>query len=200
MVAEPSSKQDSVDLKTQRNLKILFGLMALGGKSDREIAKNLGINNTTLSRGRKKLEKEGYIKEYTIIPDFHKMGLEFLVFTYSSTTDLVTPGQSKKFYEQMNKYPNVLCVLEDQRPTGTNWVMVSIHKNYETFSELCIESEKDFLSLQPMPHAETRSFMFRTSNLFPKPFSLQNLEQLFQPVKPSSLDRNKRYNKAPITS
>ncbi len=51
-------------------------------RSDRELAKAMGISQPTITRIRRKLEKEGYIKEYTIIPDFNKLGYEILAFTF----------------------------------------------------------------------------------------------------------------------
>jgi DNA-binding Lrp family transcriptional regulator len=50
-------------------------------RSDRELAKAVGVSQPTISRMIKKLEKEGYIKEYTIIPDFEKLGYNLLGFT-----------------------------------------------------------------------------------------------------------------------
>ena len=114
-----------LDKKTEEKLRVLFAMMALGGKSDREIAKTLGINNTTLSRRRRKLEQEGYVKEYTVIPDFHKLGLNVIVFTFASTTEAVNPAHPSEFRAMLKKYPQVLCVLEDIGLTGNNWFIMS---------------------------------------------------------------------------
>lgn len=189
------SGKDTIDRKTQDKLRVLFALLALGGKSDRAISKILGVSNTTLSRRRRKLEQEGYIKEYTLIPNLHKMGLEVIVFSFSSTSEVVTPTQSKEAQELIRKYPEVLCVLEDQGLSGTNWVGITVHKNYDGFIELTQKVQKDLLALHPQPHIETHTMMFHTGRLFPKPFSLQNLEALFQPIKPPSRVGKKRSDK-----
>jgi DNA-binding Lrp family transcriptional regulator len=44
-------------------------------KSDRQLARAIGTSQPTVTRIRSRLEKEGYIKEYTMIPDFGKLGL-----------------------------------------------------------------------------------------------------------------------------
>ncbi len=175
------STHDTLDRKALENLKVLFALMALGGKSDREIARILGISNTTLSRRRRKLEQDGYIKEYTIIPNLYKMGLDVIVFTFASTTEVITPEQTSKVRELMQRHPEVLCAIEDQGLESTNWVMISVHKNYDGFVELSKEVQKETLLLPQRPHVETRSVMFRTGNKFPRPFSLRSLNALFQP-------------------
>jgi DNA-binding Lrp family transcriptional regulator len=46
--------------------------------SDRELAKIIGVSQPTITRTRSRLEKEGHIKEYTMIPDFKKLGFELM--------------------------------------------------------------------------------------------------------------------------
>lgn len=50
-------------------------------RNDRQLARALGISQPTVNRLIKKLEKEGIIREYTIIPDFHKLGYEVMGIT-----------------------------------------------------------------------------------------------------------------------
>jgi DNA-binding Lrp family transcriptional regulator len=57
---------------------LLSELMKNSKQSDRELAKKIGASQPTVTRTRTRLEKEGYIKEYTIIPDFSKFGFELM--------------------------------------------------------------------------------------------------------------------------
>ncbi len=170
------SKQTSLDKKNQENLKVLFALMTLGGKSDRAIAKFLGISNATLSRRKRKLEQDGFIKEYTIIPDLHKMGLDFIVFSFAKTSDVITSAQAKEAQDLILKQPEILTVFMEQSLGGTNWVVVSVHKNYDSYLELSDRMQKESMF---RPNVETHSFMFYTGKKSPKPFTLRNLEALF---------------------
>ncbi len=171
-------KHDSLDRKSQENLRVLFALMAMGGKSDRAIAKILGINNTTLSRRKRKLEQEGYIKEYTLLPDFYKMGFEVVVFAFASTTDVI-PQENSKFLQEMSQNnPELLCVLEDQDNSGTNWFTISVHKNYDEFVELYKKIQKELISLHHLPRVESKRLVFHTNKLGPKPFSLRYMDSL----------------------
>ncbi len=62
--------------------KLISELMKNSRRSDRELAQAIGVSQPTVSRTIKKLEKEGYIREYTMIPDFHKLGYEIAVLTF----------------------------------------------------------------------------------------------------------------------
>jgi len=62
-------------------LKLISELMKNSRRSDRELAKQLRVSQPTVTRLRSKLEKEGIIKEYTMIPDFAKIGYEIMGIT-----------------------------------------------------------------------------------------------------------------------
>ncbi len=181
------SEKDTSEEKTQENLKVLFALMALAGRSDKLISKTLGISNSALSRRRSKLEQEGYIQEYTVIPDFHKMGLEVIAITLTSTSDMITPEQFRNVHDLLSKYPEVMCVLEDRGLTGTNWASITVHKNYDGFIELHKKVEEELLTLhqhQQMIRYETHTMMFHTNKLLPKMASLRDIESIYNSVNP----------------
>ncbi|MGQ9460398.1 MAG: Lrp/AsnC family transcriptional regulator [Candidatus Bathyarchaeaceae archaeon] len=62
--------------------KVLSELLRNAKISDRSLAKKLKVSQSTLTRVRNKLEREGYIRRYTILPDFRKLGWEILAFTF----------------------------------------------------------------------------------------------------------------------
>ena len=47
-----------------------------------EIAKEIGVSQPTTRRLSIKLEKEGYKKEYTIIPNFSKIGYNIITLNF----------------------------------------------------------------------------------------------------------------------
>ena len=63
-------------------LRLLSELVKDSLRSDRELAKAVGVSQPTVTRMRARLEKEKVIKEYTMIPDFHKLGFEILAITF----------------------------------------------------------------------------------------------------------------------
>ncbi|MBU1854910.1 MAG: Lrp/AsnC family transcriptional regulator [Nanoarchaeota archaeon] len=61
--------------------KNLLRELTLNSKqSDRVISKKLKITQPTVSRLRKKLENDGLIEKYTLIPNLEKLGIEFVTF------------------------------------------------------------------------------------------------------------------------
>jgi Lrp/AsnC family leucine-responsive transcriptional regulator len=67
--------KDGITLR-EIELRVLSELIKNSRISDRELGKKLRMSQPTVSRIRNKLENEGYIKEYTLIPDFQKLGYE----------------------------------------------------------------------------------------------------------------------------
>ena len=74
--------------------KILYALMKNAKKSDREIAKALGISQPTVSRRRAFLEKE-VIEGYTVIPKWEKLGYKIFAMTFVKIKPVV--GTKEKY-------------------------------------------------------------------------------------------------------
>ena len=63
-------------------LMLISELMSNSRRSDKDLARKIGTSKQKVSRTLKKLEQEGYIKEYTMLPDFHKLGFDIMSFTF----------------------------------------------------------------------------------------------------------------------
>jgi DNA-binding Lrp family transcriptional regulator len=118
--------------------KLLFELMKDSHRSDRQLAKALGVSQPTVTRRRAMLEKN-YIEGYTIIPKFGKIGFELAAFTFLKSKLKQKTGQEKdetlkKLEEWYMNQPNVLLVL-DGRGMGWDAVCVSLHKSFSEFAE-----------------------------------------------------------------
>jgi len=118
-------------------LKLLAELMKNSKTSDREVATKLGVSQPTVSRIRAKLEKEGYIKEYTLIPDFQKLGFEIMAVTLIK----LKKELNEEELERMRKYardfvdrnPFAFMMALDGHGLGYNRLMISLHENYSDF-------------------------------------------------------------------
>jgi DNA-binding Lrp family transcriptional regulator len=118
--------------------KLLFELMKDSHRSDRQLAKALGVSQPTVTRRRALLE-QNYIEGYTIIPKFGKIGFEIAAFTFLKSKLKQKTGQEKeKALKNLNewymKQPNILLV-KDGRGMGWDAVCVSLHKNFSDFAE-----------------------------------------------------------------
>ncbi|MGD8566162.1 MAG: winged helix-turn-helix transcriptional regulator [Candidatus Bathyarchaeota archaeon] len=63
-------------------LTVISELMKNSRISDRELAKKIGKSQPTITRIRRRLEKEGYIREYSMLPDLSKLGYELMALTF----------------------------------------------------------------------------------------------------------------------
>lgn len=159
--------------KEQERLRLLFALIKGARRSDRELARTLRISQPTITRKRTQLEKEGYIREYTIIPDLGKTGYEILAFTFLAFTK-----SGEELFDNARdwtkKKPNIIFAA-DGEGLGMGALMVSAHKNYSGLSRLITELRHDW---QPNIK-DVQSFIISVDrpDLIVKEFSLRYLEK-----------------------
>jgi len=122
---------------TKRMMSLLLELLKDSKRSDRELAKVLEVSQPTVTRLRSRLVKEGMIREFTVIPDFVKMGYEIMAISCVKKRQAVTELEEKAV-EWMRKYPNIIFAARGEG-MGKNGVMISLHKNYTDFSNFVAE-------------------------------------------------------------
>ncbi|MEM2080920.1 MAG: AsnC family transcriptional regulator [Candidatus Bathyarchaeia archaeon] len=114
--------------------KLLFELMKDSHRSDRQLAKALGVSQPTVTRRRSMLEKN-YIEGYTIIPKFGQIGYELVAFTFlKSKPNQEADKTLNKVKEWYMNQPNVILV-QSGRGMGWDTICVSLHKTYTDFAE-----------------------------------------------------------------
>jgi DNA-binding Lrp family transcriptional regulator len=118
--------------------KILFELMKDSHRSDRQLAKSLGVSQPTVTRRRAMLE-ENFIDGYTVIPKFGQIGFEIAAFTFLKSKLKFKAADEKtealqKIKDWYLKQPNVILVL-DGRGMGWDAVCVSLHEDFSNFAE-----------------------------------------------------------------
>ena len=120
-------------------LNLISELMKNSRRSDRELAKVLGISQPTVTRIRTRLEKEGYIKEYTMIPDFLKLGYTIMGATLLGLNEPFTEERTQEVrkivtkIEEDNPYASLLAVncLGDSK----NRLFITFYENYGDYVE-----------------------------------------------------------------
>ena len=126
-------------MKNQNLFSLLKEMLRDSKKSDREIAKRLGVSQATITRARAKLEKEGYIKTYTLVPDFLKLGYEILAFTFSKLKSYSSTEETAKILQRaiewVDRHPNIIFAADGQGLGGKDTVMLSFHKNYSQYAD-----------------------------------------------------------------
>jgi len=117
--------------------KVLSTLMVNSKLSDRELAKAIGSSQPTVTRTRRRLNEKGYIKEYTVIPDFSKLGFEIMAFTFTRFKKALSEEQLRKIreaareMERESRYSAIMVLTG--HGLGFDRVVVSFHENYGSF-------------------------------------------------------------------
>ena len=113
--------------------QLLRELLKNSKRSDRELAKVLGVSQPTITRARHKLERKGIIQDYTIIPDFGKMGFEIKALTFVKMRPDVLIGETReKTKKYAAKFPNVIFAYSG-KGLGMTGVIISLHKSYTEY-------------------------------------------------------------------
>jgi len=158
-----------------RELRLVSELFKNSRRSDRELAKALGISQPTVSRMIRKLEKDGVIKERTIIADFRKLGIELVAFTFGvwsqeKIKDYPQDERVGKAESFLSRHPNVVFASSGQG-LGMERMMVSLHKSYHDYSEFMRQARAEWEGLVRLDSFITSL----DSDVVPLPFSLRNL-------------------------
>jgi DNA-binding Lrp family transcriptional regulator len=126
--------------------KILFALMKNSKISDRQLAKEIGVSQPTVTRRRARLEKEA-IDGYTAIPKWKTLGYEILAFTFiKSKQELWLKKNVHVFRERgtkwMIKHPNVL-MSGGSRGMNMDGFMISVHRSYSSLDKFLSEQKNE---------------------------------------------------------
>ncbi len=113
--------------------KLLRELIRNSRQSDRELAKVLGVSQPTITRARHKLEREGIIQDYTIVPNFRKMGFEILALTFlKMRPEILSPEVMEEARKYAEKFPNGIFVSAGEG-LGMTTVIIAFHRNYTDY-------------------------------------------------------------------
>jgi len=123
----------------QIELKILSELMKNSRTSDRELAKRLGVSQPTTSRIRNKLENQGYIKEYTLIPNFTKLGYNLMAVTFLARAKEYAKQDITTLFKEAQKSATKTGFDTIMALRGMGFehdaVVVSFHESYSAYQE-----------------------------------------------------------------
>ena len=169
--------------KKDVELRLISELMKGSRRSDRELARALKVSQPTVSRIRTRLEKEGIIKEYTMIPDLGKLGIEIVAVTFGlwSTEKINEYSEGvriEKAKQFISKHTNVVFASSGIG-LGMGRMIVSVHKTYSDYVEFIREMRAEWAGLL----TNIESFMISVSvDAMPKQFTLSKLMEYLNPA------------------
>ena len=157
--------------------KLLQELLSNSKRSDRELAKLLKVSQPTITRTRHKLEKSGMIREYTITPDFKKMGFELLAVTFLKMKPEIRLAEiSKKSKAYAEQYPTDVFVGRGEG-FGMDSVVISFHKSFTDYTRTWNQKRLDWQDYID----DIKSFLVSCETGVIKKFSLTSLKDV--PIK-----------------
>lgn len=128
-------------------LRLISELMKNSFRSDRELARALKVSQPTVSRVRAKLEKEGYISEYTVIPNFRKIGYHLFALTFFSWKKPLSAQEMEDAWklvrEKAPHVPSNIVLIERGIGLNHDSFMASFHKDYSSYTKLIQETKKN---------------------------------------------------------
>ncbi|HML03965.1 MAG TPA: Lrp/AsnC family transcriptional regulator [Candidatus Bathyarchaeia archaeon] len=132
-------------LVDETDVKILKTLTANARLSSRQISKQCNMSVGTVLSRIKKMEHEGIIRGYSILPDHEKLGYELTVVTEIT----VSKGRLLEMENEIARFPNVCSVYD---VTGlTDAMIIAKFKDREELSKFT----KHLLSLPFVERANT---------------------------------------------
>jgi DNA-binding Lrp family transcriptional regulator len=121
-------------------LKLLAELMRNCRRSDRQLAKALGISQPTVGRLLSKMRKSGLIREYVALPDFEKLGYRIMALTFMKLQSALKPEDLEKARktakEDIKSGPLGVIMCERGIGLGFHGVVISYHTDYSSYREV----------------------------------------------------------------
>ena len=166
-------------MRKQLAQQLMIELLRNAKASDRKLAKKLGVSQPTITRTRGKLEKEGYIRSYTVIPDWKKLGFEIISLTFTKMDpQIITDEMIDKVKDYANKFPNSFFASSGEG-LGMTGVIMSLHKDYRDYSQKLtlfrrdwgkyMEDIQSFVIVIGEGEIKEFSFGYVNENLFKQP-------------------------------
>jgi DNA-binding Lrp family transcriptional regulator len=152
-------------------LRLISELVKNSRRSDRELAKTLGISQPTVSRTRVRLEKQGLI-DYSAVPDLAKLGFEIISVTLGKRDYQKQPEINvQKAKDFVKRYPNIIFTASG-RGLNNDRIVISIHRDYSNYSKFMQEMKTEWAG-----RADVNSFLISLSGDVVQPLSLKQFAE-----------------------
>jgi DNA-binding Lrp family transcriptional regulator len=120
-------------------VRVISELMKNSRRSDRELAHAIGVSQPTVSRTIKKLETEGYIREYTMIPDFKRLGYQIMGVTFIGKGEPEDKEEwaelRKSVVELEKKNPYASLIAVNGIGLGKGIMFITLYRSYARYVE-----------------------------------------------------------------
>lgn len=126
--------------------KLMSELIKNSRRSDRELAKAIGISQPTVSRIRVRLEKQGLI-DYSAVPNLAKLGFEIIAVVLGKRDYQKYPEINvQKARDFVKRHPNIIFGASGNG-LGYDRISISIHRSYSDFSKFIQEIKGEWTGI-----------------------------------------------------
>ena len=161
-------------MKEEKLVKLLKELIRNSRRSDRELAKTLRVSQPTVTRNRKLAES--YVRSYTVVPEFQKIGYEIFAITFAKAktydkkeVETKMEAQRKWVMQQHNVF-----FASDGEGLGKDAVILSLHKDYSKYADFMRQYTVNFAEYI----SDVQSFIVSLkTGMILKPFDLKYLAE-----------------------
>jgi DNA-binding Lrp family transcriptional regulator len=127
-------------------LKLISELIKNSRRSDRELARVLGISQPTVSRTRVRLEKQGLI-DYSAVPNLAKLDFQIMAVILGKRDYSKQPeNYPQKIRDFVKRHPNIIFVARGSG-LGYDRTMISIHRSYADYSKFMQETRNEWTGI-----------------------------------------------------
>jgi len=163
-------------------LRLISELMKNSRRSDRELAKVLGVSQPTVSRMIKRFEKEEIIQGYCAIPNLAKLGMEIvaiILFKLKHQSQSDSSARMEKAEEFAEKHLN-LIFASSGIGSMSDRVAISVHKSYSDYTRF-VQDLREHSELYAI--VDTFLISYKSDSI-PKPLSFKTLGDYITKEKP----------------
>jgi DNA-binding Lrp family transcriptional regulator len=159
-------------------MQLLQELIRNSKRSDRDLAKILGVSQPTLTRMRKRLERDNFILDYTAIPNMTKLGFEIIAFTYfdidrfDPKTGELDAALGERAHKWVGHNSRIIFAAGGEGLHGKNCMLISVHRDFTEYSDFVSDMRTQWIS----KIRDMESFLVSLKAKMPKPFSFRNME------------------------
>ena len=126
-------------------LRLISELIKDSRRSDRKLAKAIGVSQPTVSRVRLRLEREGMI-EYSASPNLAKLGFEILAVVLGRRNYQKHPEINTQAKNYARDHPNILFSASGNG-LGYDRISVSVHRNFSDYSRFMQELQTEWTGI-----------------------------------------------------
>ncbi len=155
-----------------RLFRLLLEYLKDSNRSDKQMAKVMGVSEPTIARMKRRLVKDGLVEQFSVIPNLSKIGYEILAFSCVKFKPERLAEIEGKAKEWAQSNPEIIFSSRAEG-MGMNAITISLHKNYTEYDKFLRKNRIDWSGLLEEVHFMLVDLKGENT----KPFSLRSLAE-----------------------